>query len=299
MRTLTYTVPPEYDGEMLQTFLRRGCGVSYRLLVRLKRVAGGMCADGEPLRSIDRIRTGQVVTLTMPADTVRVEAVPLPLCVAYEDDSLLAIDKPPYLAVHPSAGKPEPTLASAVVAHYQQAGEALAFRPLYRLDRNTSGLLLAAKNPHAAYLLAGQTDKRYLAVVRGRLTGSGTIDQPIRVKEGCCITREVGDGGKPSITHWQALAGDDDATLLRVQIETGRTHQIRVHMAWLGHPLVGDTMYGSEDEAIGRHALHCAALTFPHPVTGVAVALHSPLPDDMRALLAAHGIDPAAATADA
>lgn len=292
MRTLTYTVPAAYDGDMLQSFLRRECGVSYRLLVRLKRVEGGMLADGQPLRSIDRIRTGQVITLTMPADTVRVEAVPLPLTVAYEDESVLAIDKPPYLAVHPSAGKPEPTLASAVVAHYQQAGEALAFRPLYRLDRNTSGLLLAAKNPHAAYVLAGKTEKSYLAVVCGTLEGTGTIEQPIRVKEGCCITREVGEGGKPSITHWQAVAGDGAVTLLRVRIETGRTHQIRVHMAWCGHPLVGDTMYGTTDEAIGRHALHCAELCFRHPQTGEAVALYSPLPPDMRDLLTVHGIAP-------
>ena len=113
----------------------------------------------------------------------------MPLAVVYEDAHLLMVDKPPYLAVHPSAGKPDPTLANGVVAYYEKKGEAASFRPVNRLDRNTSGLLLAAKDPHTAFLLTRKPEKVYLAVVFGRLEGEGTIDAPIRVKEGCCITR--------------------------------------------------------------------------------------------------------------
>jgi len=285
MPDLTYIVPPEYDEEMLQTFLRRACGLSYRMVVKLKRVPNGMTLDGKQWRSIDRINAGQTVRLRMPEDAVRIEGADMPLTVAYEDDHLLIIDKPPYLAVHPSAGKPEPTLANAVVGYFERKGTPLSFRPVNRLDRNTSGLLVAAKSPHVAYALAQKPEKVYFAIVLGELTGEGTIDQPIRVKEGCTITREVGEGGKDSITHWRALASDGEITLVRVVIETGRTHQIRVHMAWLGHPLAGDTMYGTDEEILPRHGLHCARTAFAHPITGERVTLTSPIPADMRQVL--------------
>lgn len=290
MSGYVFSVPQEYDGQTLQTFLRRGCGLSWRMVVKLKRVPGGMTADGQTLRSIDRVRAGQTVRLTMPDDAVRIEGADIPLTVAYEDDHLLVIDKPPYLAVHPSAGKPEPTLANAVVGYLARQGEPLSFRPVNRLDRNTSGLLLAAKDPHIAYTLAQKPQKAYYAIVLGELCGEGTVDRPIRVREGSCITREVGEGGKPSVTHWRALATDGEITLIRLVLETGRTHQIRVHMAWLGHPLAGDTMYGTDETLLPRHGLHCARMTFIHPVTGEQIALSSPIPPDMRALLEARGL---------
>ncbi len=291
MADFTYTVPSDYDGEMLQTFLRRACGLSWRMVVKLKRVEGGMTVDGVPLRSIDRIRAGQTVALTMPTDAVRIEGSDLPLEIAYEDEHLLVINKPPYLAVHPSAGKPEPTLANAVVGYFERRGTPLSFRPVNRLDRNTSGLLLAAKSPHIAYTLAGRPRKVYYAIVLGELTGTGTVDAPIRVREGSCITREVGEGGKPSITHWESLGSDGEISLIRLELETGRTHQIRVHMAHLGHPLAGDTMYGTDDAYLPRHGLHCARLWLVHPVTEENITVTAPLPEDMRALLQAHGLD--------
>ncbi len=290
MQTLTYTVPDSYDGQPLQAFLRRECGLSWRMVVKLKGVERGMTADGVPLRTIDRIRAGQRVELRLPEDQVRIEGVDLPLTVVYEDAHLLVVDKPPYLAVHPSAGKPEPTLANAVVGHYQREGLSISFRPTNRLDRNTSGLLLAAKNAHAAYALTRRAEKEYLAIVLGNLQGAGTIDQPIRVKEGCCITREVGEGGKESVTHWQALAGDGTITLVRLRLETGRTHQIRVHMAWLGYPLAGDTMYGTDETVLPRHGLHCARMAVEHPITGQPLCWESPLPPDMAGLLKSRGI---------
>ena len=266
MTRLNYTVPPAYDGARVQDFLRRDCGLSWRMVVRLKGVAGGITADGVPMRSIDRLRAGQTVVLTFPEDHVRIEGMEMPLAVVYEDAHLLMVDKPPYLAVHPSAGKPDPTLANGVVAYYEKKGEAASFRP--------------ARKP----------EKVYLAVVFGRLEGEGTIDAPIRVKEGCCITREVGPGGKESVTHWQALASDGKLTLLRLRLETGRTHQIRVHMAYIGHPLVGDTMYGTDETFLPRHALHCSEMAFAHPLTGEPLHFVSPLPPDMERLLEERGL---------
>lgn len=290
MTEFSYTVPPEYDGEMMQTFLRRECGLSWRMVVKLKRVERGMTADGVAMRSIDRLRAGQQVQVRMPQDEVRIEGADMPLSIVYEDEYLLAIDKPPYLAVHPSAGKPEPTLANAVVGYFERQGTPLSFRPINRLDRNTSGLLIAAKSPHIAYALAQKPHKVYYAIVLGALTGEGVIDQPIRVREGSCITREVGEGGKDSLTRWWALATDGEITLVRVIIETGRTHQIRVHMAWLGYPLAGDTMYGTDETVLPRHGLHCARTEFVHPITGETVYLKSPVPPDMRQLLESRGL---------
>lgn len=281
MQQLMFTVPAEYDGDTLQNFLRRGCGLSWRMVVKLKRVEQGLTADGTPLRTIDRVREGQQVTLRLPEDQVRIDPVELPLDIVYEDETLLVINKPPYLAVHPSAGLPDPTLANGVVAHFQNAGQPLSFRPLNRLDKNTSGLLLAAKNAHAAHALAGQAHKEYLALALGKMEGSGRVDQPIRVKEGCCITREVGEGGKPSVTHWEALASSDEVTLLRLWLETGRTHQIRVHMAWLGHPLAGDTMYGTDETILPRHGLHCFRMKLCHPLTGQPLDFYTQPPEDM------------------
>ena len=290
MADYVFPVPPEWDNATMQSFLRQHCGLSWRMVVKLKRVEGGMTADGVPLRSIDRLRAGQTVRVQMPEDTVRIEGADMPLSVVYEDEHLLVIDKPPYLAVHPSAGKPEPTLANAVVGYFERKGTPLSFRPVNRLDRNTSGLLLAAKSPHVAYALAQKPQKEYLAVVLGALTGSGTVDQPIRVKEGCCITREVGEGGKPSVTHWESLGTDGEISLVRLVLETGRTHQIRVHMAWLGYPLAGDTMYGTDETYLPRHGLHCAHMTLIHPVTGEPMAFAAPLPEDMRQLLVTHSL---------
>lgn len=290
MGQFTYTVPKEYDGEMLQTFLRRACGLSWRMVVKLKRVENGMTVDGEQKRSIDRIREGQTVAITMPDDAVRIEGADMPLDVAYEDEHILVINKPPYLAVHPSAGKPEPTLANAVVGYFERRGTPLSFRPTNRLDRNTSGLLLAAKSPHIAYALAGKPQKVYLAIVLGALTGEGTVDQPIRVREGSCITREVGEGGKDSVTHWRSLGTDGEISLVRVVLETGRTHQIRVHLSWLGYPLAGDTMYGTDETVLPRHGLHCARMILTHPVSGEAIAVTAPVPADMRGLLEAHSL---------
>ncbi len=284
MQEIRYTVGAEFDGQPVQQFLRRGCGLSWRMVVRLKNVENGITADGVRRRTIDPVFAGQTVRLLLPEDRVKIEGVEAPLDVVYEDADLLVVNKPPYLAVHPSAGKPEPTLANVVVHHYEATGTPLSFRPVNRLDRNTSGLLLAAKNPHVAYALAGEVQKEYAAIVCGALHGSGVIDQPIRVKEGCCITREVGEGGKPSLTRWWAVAGNADMTLLRVIIETGRTHQIRVHMSWLGHPLVGDTMYGTDQQFMQRQGLHCGTMSFIHPMTGEKMCFTAPLPEDMRAV---------------
>lgn len=245
-----------------------------------------MQVDGVARRTIDRVYQGQTVTVRMPQETPHIEGVEMPLSIVYEDDSLLVIDKPPFIAVHPSAGRPEPTVANGVVAYLQQIGTPASFHPINRLDRNTSGLLLVGKHPHAVHALVGQTKKEYLALAVGSLSGSGLIDAPLRVREGSYLTREVGEGGKQSRTRYCVLDKNDRFSLLHLTLETGRTHQIRAHMSYIGHPLVGDTMYGT-DQSLQRHALHCAQLSFIHPLTHQPLCFCAPLPRDMSAFLAA------------
>ncbi len=297
MRELEYVVGEDFDNSTVKSFLRRGCGVSARLLAKLKRVENGITADGVKVRSIDRIRAGQKVVLRLPEDSVSLSGANIPLDIVYEDEDILIIDKPAGIAVHPSAGAEQPTIAEAAVAYFKSQGNTCKFRPVSRLDRNTSGLLLAAKNPHTAHLLGlnisnsggGHITKEYLAIVQGRLEGKGTIEQPIRIKPGHGIMREVGEGGKYCLTRWESLAADGQLSLIKAVIETGRTHQIRVHMSWLGYPLAGDTMYGGDCRHINRQALHCHKLEFTHPITGENLSLLSPLPPDMAGLISRRG----------
>ena len=291
MDTLNFVVLPEDDGIMMGKFLRKRCGLSSRVVVSLKQQPQGMLADGVRLRTIDPLVAGQIVTITLPTDIPKIDGADIPLDIVYEDEHLLIINKPPYLAVHPSAGKPEPTLANAVVAYFEKTGTPRSFRPTNRLDRNTSGLLLAAKNQPAAYALNGRVRKEYRAIALGELRGNGMIDAPLRVKDGCTITREVGEGGKPSITHWQCLHTDGEVSDLRVVIETGRTHQIRAHLSWLGHPLAGDTMYGTDEALMPRHALHCCRMEIDHPFRNETLLLEAPLPEDMQQLLDSRHFD--------
>ena len=284
MRELEFVVDDAHDGVKVQGFLRGACNISYRLLVRLKRVENGITADGMHVRTIDRLKAGSVVKLRLPEDTEALPPYALDLDIVYEDDDILVINKPPAMAVHPSPGHDDNTLANAVCAHYEQIGEFYKFRPVYRLDRDTSGLILIAKNTHCAAVLGGNVKKLYYAVCEGLIEKGATIDLPIRIAEGRSIMREVGEGGVSAVTHFKPIGNTGGHTLLELELETGRTHQIRVHLSHIGHPLAGDDMYGGKRDKIGRQALHCGRLWFTHPITGENLNFYCPLPDDMKKL---------------
>lgn len=282
---MEYVVPKEWDGSKAHTFFKQYIGLSSRMIIRLKHTENGITVGGELCRTVDILHEGDIVKIRLPEEAINIETADIPLDIVYEDDYVLVINKPPYIAVHPSRGKPSPTIANAVAKYYQSKNEEHLFRPVNRLDKNTSGLLLVAKTAPIAYSLTGKSQKEYYAIVEGSLEGEGVIDQPIRVKEGSFITREVGEGGKSSITHWESMNHTEDASLIHLWLETGRTHQIRVHMAWLGHALLGDTLYGRESSDIGRQALHCGKLKFFHPIKKEWMETESPIPDDMDNVL--------------
>lgn len=286
MRVLEFTVPQEYHMARGKVFLRSFCGLSYHTVLMLKQVENGVTADGKLLRVIDRVQAGQRVVIRLPEESRPMQtAVALSVPVVYEDDDVLVFNKPPFMPTHPSAGHADDTLANASAAYLAARGLHCAFRPINRLDRNTSGLAVTAKHTHAASRLSGKVEKIYLAVTQGIPAASGTICAPLRPMEGHGIRREIGESGENAVTHWRVWAEGNGHALLRVVIDTGRTHQIRAHFSCSGYPLAGDDMYDGALTYIERHALHCAAVRFTHPVTEQPIELFAPLPADMAQLL--------------
>lgn len=294
MRTLTFTVPIEYQDRKVLHYLRGCAGLSSRVIRNLKTYEDGILLNGEPVRTIDRLSAGDVLTVNLPDDPEE-QLPPLPDAeflqgplpeVLYEDEDLLIVNKPGTMAVHPSHNHQGDTLANWITWHRQQEGkDPVVFRAVGRLDKGTSGVLVCALNPYAADRLQRGVRKEYLAIPSASLTGSGTIDAPIFRPDPIITIRVVDERGDPAVTHWEALQTLEDRALCRVWLETGRTHQIRVHFASLGAPLIGDTLYGTPSDEIARHALHCTRAELIHPVTGAQISVEAPLPGDMKKLL--------------
>lgn len=288
-------IDAERAGKTVFDVLRRELGFSNRLLARLKQDERGILVDGERVTVRYPLRRGQRLTLAVEdrSQSETILPVDLPVSVLYEDEFLWGVNKPPEMPTHPSHGHYDDTLANALAWYAAQRGEPFVFRPVNRLDRNTSGVVLIARDQRAAGVLARtmqqrQMKKRYLALLDGELyPDAGTLSAPIRRRAESIIFREVcGEGeGDEAITAWRVLARDGGYTLVEASPETGRTHQLRVHFAHLGCPIHGDDLYGNAAEDMPRQALHASTLTFPHPVTGEEVMLKAPLPEDFRNLL--------------
>lgn len=279
-RTLSYAIPPEWQSRPVKDFLRRQLGLSARALAELKRLEGGLTLNGKPCRSVDPLPAGGVLELRLPAENVFYEPVAGPLSILYEDEDYLIVDKPPGMPIHPSPGHDRDSLLNRVAYYYGKTGQTPAFRPLYRLDRDTSGLVAVGKHRLAVSL--AQQEKAYLAVCEGFLSGCGTVDVPIGLEAGSKIKRCCGtEGAQPAVTHWRAIAQREGHTLLELRLETGRTHQIRVHMAFLGHPLAGDDLYGGSCTRIARQALHCGRLLLSSRALQVSRLFSAPFPGDL------------------
>jgi len=270
-----------------KAYLMRVCGVSSGLWKRIKH-SGTFAVNGIPaIAAHTMLRTSDIVSYELPiVSSVTPER--LPLAIVYEDVDLLIIDKPAGQLVHPTTKEAHGTVANAILGLYEERGIRLDFHPCHRLDRNTTGLLLIAKHPEVQYQIAKQSTltREYLGLIDGMLTPTeGTIDAPIARALPSIILRRVSPNGKPARTHYQTEWTNRRHSLLHLRLETGRTHQIRVHLAHLGHPLLGDDLYGGSTELIPRHALHSAQLTLTHPHTGERLSVTSPLPNDMARIL--------------
>lgn len=270
-----------------KAYLMRTLGISSGLWKRIKH-SGTFAVNGVPaIAARTMLRAGDIVSYELPVVS-SVLPEQLPLSIVYEDSDLLVIDKPAGQLVHPTTKEAHGTVANAVLGLYAARGIALDVHPCHRLDRNTTGLLLIAKHPEVQYQMTKQDTltRTYLALIAGQLTPTeGTIDAPIARALPSIILRRVSPDGKPARTHYKTAWTNGRHTLLRLQLETGRTHQIRVHLAHLGHPLLGDDLYGGSTALMTRHALHSAQLTLIHPRTHKKLLLTSPLPEDMAGIV--------------
>lgn len=296
MVVLELVVTRERSGRDVRSLLKGELGLSAALLGRLKRTETGLTVNGRRAFTNQVLTEGDVLRADLgsaerPTD---IPPVPMALEIPYEDEWLLVVNKPAPLAVIPSSLVPgEPTLAAGLLHHL---GEGAALHLVNRLDRGTTGLLAAAKSSWIhdrlrRQLHSGAFLRRYLAVCAGvPEPGAGTIDLPIARAPGSAIRRRVDRAGQPARTDYRVLEVRGGLALVELTPWTGRTHQLRLHMAAAGCPLAGDWLYGREaPELIGRPALHAAALTLTHPVTGETLALSAPLPADMAALLERDG----------
>jgi len=285
-RKLSYTITDEYSSRKVLDFLKH-LGFSHRLITKLKQSPDGIMLNGEHTRTIDLMKSGDVLEINLPEDKKESISIPveMPLDIVYEDDDILVLNKPPMLAVHESHNHLGDTLSNAVAFHLKKEGKPSVFRAVGRLDKGTSGLMVCALNRYAASRLSGKIHKEYLAIATGVFKGEGTIDAPIFRPDPILTVRTVDGRGEKAVTHWKAVKSDGENTLLRIRLDTGRTHQIRVHFASLGAPLVGDTMYGTPDGRICHQALHCCECKFIHPVSGEAMHFFRDMPDDMKRVM--------------
>ena len=293
-RRLELTVTPELAGVKVDTLLRKRLGLSGTVVRRIKWLEDGILADGVRVHTDYRPEAGQVlsVRLSDPHRNSGVVPAPGPLDIVYEDDDLIVLNKAPGVSVHPGPGHFDDTLGNFLMDYYEKTGQEADFHPVHRLDRGTSGLLAVAKHPHAQEVLKGQLHtpefcRAYLAVCQGVPDPpDGVIDAPLGPKPGSLMEQTVRPDGKPARTRYRTLEARNGRALLRLELDTGRTHQIRVHMAHIGCPLTGDFLYGTEDRAlIPRPALHSARLSFRHPISGARMEFDVPLPSDMARLL--------------
>ena len=283
---LCFTVPPDCGGMNAKWFLKSHCGLSTRMITRLKREKDGIMMNGKILRTVDRVEAGAEILIHLPQEENSfLEPVKGELDIRFEDSHLLVVNKPPYMPVHPVKQHRTDTLANRVAWFAAQKGEPFIFRAHNRLDRNTSGLVLLAKDKFTVNALKGQVHKVYFALVHGKMQGSGTVSAPIGLHDDSQIVRHVVSEGSPAVTHYEVLYSTKEISMLRLVLETGKTHQIRCHMRHLGHPLLGDDLYGGSLEQISRQALHCGEMTFSHPVTGETVTVQAPIPEEMQTII--------------
>lgn len=293
-RRLTLAVAAAWDGEKIDTLLRRELGLSGTVIKRIKWLEDGILLDGVRAITGQRVSAGQVLSVRVAAPDQKADPVPTPgpVDVIYEDQDLLVVNKAPGVLVHPGPGHGTDTLCNHIAWLYRQRGEGSGVHPVQRLDKGTSGLLVVAKHPVAQEKLKGQLHtpefrRRYLAVCDGvPEPRQGRVDLPIGRTPGSLVERRVDPAGQPAATQYRVLKVAGGRALVELELETGRTHQIRVHMASLGCPLTGDFLYGTEDKnLIGRPALHSSELFLIHPIIGEPMHWQIPLPADMAALL--------------
>ena len=294
-RELLYTILPTDEGMKVEHALRSRLSLSAKAIRRAKFLDDGIMLDGVRAFTSHLVKAGQILTFNLENEDDKSDnIIPVegPLNIVYEDEDLLVINKGRNTPVHPSLGHFDDTLANFLTYYYQQKGVSFVFRAVNRLDGNTSGLMIVAKTSHTHKVLGeqlhtNQFERTYEAIVCGVPSPlKGTVDAPIRRKEEMELIRIVSEDGQRAVTHYETVATYGKYSLVKLKLETGRTHQIRVHMAHIGCPVAGDFLYGEEEAGlIDGHALHSKTLSFVHPITREQMYFEAEIPDDMKRIL--------------
>lgn len=298
-RTLQYPITDADSGCTIGQYLKKR-GFSGQSLTQLKKYTDGIQKNGSPAYVVHRLEAGDLLTVHIreTASSEKIPPVPLPLSLVYEDEDLLVVNKPAGMPIHPSMHNYENSLGNALAYYFSCQHIPFVFRCINRLDRDTTGLTIVAKHFVSAGILSQMVARReihreYLALVRSRspfqappLPAGGTIRAPLGRKPGSVIERVVDwEAGESAVTHYRILEEKNGHYLLSLHLETGRTHQIRIHARYLGYPLIGDYLYHPDMEWIGRQALHSYRLSFSHPITQEPLTFTAPLPEDMQRVL--------------
>jgi 23S rRNA pseudouridine1911/1915/1917 synthase len=293
MSKFVFDVEEKDSGRSIKDILRNELGFSKRLRAKLKNEPQLVCLNGAEAAGWIPLKTGDQVTINFPQETSNFIPENIPISIIFEDDDLLILNKQAGIVCHPTKGHPGHTISNGVQHYIDTNNKEFKIRFINRLDMDTSGVLAIAKNSHSQDAVVkqmkdNQVEKKYLAVVKGVIEkDSGTIDQPIGQPDPLLVNRGVVADGDESITHFKVVTRYPKGySLVELLLETGRTHQIRVHLAHLGHPVVGDHLYGeNEPFLIERQALHALSLSLTHPVTGKQMVFEAPLPEDMEKLI--------------
>ncbi len=289
-RTLTYIISTEYDGFQIDKFLKTQ-GYSSANITAIKKMPNNVVINGEWVHMNRKLSAGELLTVNISEEnsSEKIPAVKMDLDIVYEDEDIIVINKPAGLPIHPSLNHYEDSLANGLAFYYESQGKPFIFRCANRLDKNTSGLTVIAKHLVSANILSTMVKNRefhreYYAIVRGTLEQpEGTIDAPIGRVDDSIITRQVDfENGERAVTHYKVIDEKNGHSLISIHLETGRTHQIRVHFKHIGHPLIGDHLYNPDFEYMQRQALHSHRIEFVHPITKKAMEFVAPLPNDMQ-----------------
>lgn len=295
MTILKWIITSKKEGTLIREYLREK-GISKAALTDIKFRGGTITINGRHATVRHILTAGEELVISFPPEERGKGMISenIPLDIMYEDEHVVVINKRPYMATIPSREHPSGTVANALLYYYDQQQLPNTVHIVTRLDRDTSGLMLVAKNRFIHHLLSKQhqqkaVNRTYEALVHGVMEqDTGTVDAPIARKEESIIERIVHESGQRAVTHFQVVNRYDHLTYVALELETGRTHQIRVHMAYLGHPLLGDDLYGGRRDRMDRQALHSKRLTFYHPVMEKMMTFTAPLPDDMEYILKEH-----------
>lgn len=291
---MKWQIEKEHHGLSINDYLQEVHSFSRRIIIAIKFDGGQILVNGQPKTVRYSLVMGDLLTIVFPPERRGSNLKPeeIPLTIVYEDEDVIVINKEAGMATMPSLNHQSGTVANGLLSYYEKNDIPYTIHIVTRLDRDTSGLLLVAKHRYSHSLLAnlqlqGKIKRSYKALIEGHLNPEqGKINAKIARKENSIIERTVSDCGKEALTYYKVVAEHKNLSLVDVVLKTGRTHQIRVHFSHIGHPLIGDDLYGDPHDQMKRHALHCEQLSFEHPLSKQWISLNMPIPDDMERLIA-------------